>query len=253
MKIVLSLVLVACVAIQASPVNKTSVGEGADGEHPMVQVRILVRHNKYCTPEELHHWQMTGKLEKKKTKKPCVIQMKTQYRCAKCDKKGKHCKAVKFSECKPKGKVGDVEHGEDGKGHAHCITTRRKNYITKSCTYSKDFDGPRDGDDEDGAMKCFNCGFDKAGKYSCGKTHKCPKSWGKTDGDEDDDEDGKWPKWMDMKHFPAGDDGDDGAHPKIVIGKLCIKCDKKHCEKVKCKDGEDEPGDDESFYDDDEE
>jgi hypothetical protein len=106
MKIVLALVLVACVAIQASPVSDR---RDEDGAHPVVEMRNLVYYNKHCTSEEIHHWKMTME----KPKEPCKIKVITQYRCGTCDKDGKNCKAA---ECpKSEDKVGDDEDGDMGK------------------------------------------------------------------------------------------------------------------------------------------
>jgi len=90
MKIVLALVLVACVAIQASPVSDR---RDEDGAQRVVEMRTLVYYNKHCTSEEIHHWKMTME----KPKEPCTIKEITQYRCGTCDKDGKNCKAA---ECK---------------------------------------------------------------------------------------------------------------------------------------------------------
>jgi len=91
MKIVLALVLVACVAIQASPVSDR---RDEDGVHGFVTMQSLVFINKHCTFEEIHHWKMTME----KPKEPCKIKVMSRYLiCPNCDKDGKNCKPA---ECK---------------------------------------------------------------------------------------------------------------------------------------------------------
>jgi len=168
-----------------------------DGEawHGSIDVRIVVIPNKYCTSKEIQHWRMTRKLPKK-TK--CVIKMIMLSRCHKCDKKG-HCKVVKCPKM-PKGKLGDAE---DGAPHAsctqwshHCTSHDVAEYmkgghdnvskdcrIMKKCSYSKDWRGPRDGEDDGAHHKsislCIQC-EKKGGQTHC-KEVKCK------DGDDEND------------------------------------------------------------------
>merc|ERR1712055_1007767 len=221
-----------------------------------MHVRIITLANKYCTPKEIQHWKMTRKLPKK-TK--CMIKVISQHVCWKCDKKGKHCKYFKcpedgaphasckqwFPHCTSKD-VAEYMKGGHGKVSKDCR-------VMKACSYSKDWRGPRTGEDDGAPLKglsvCVKC-EKKGGKTHC-KEVKC-----KDGDDEDDGEDDGHPKIKigklcvhckgkrcDIVKCKDGDDEDDGeddGHPKIKIGKLCVHCKGKRCDIVKCKDGDDE-------------
>jgi len=186
MKIVLALVLVACVAVQASPVNKTSVGEG-EGKIKWMQVvksEIMIkcdRKKKVCLPAGENKKVLLSKCDKKGI---CKLARTTWVTC---DIKGLHCKVTKnvytsigkmwlkkqCSElkirCKKKGmkgyskkycKAAEAEcskHGDGEDGGAHidiknmCVKCNKEDH----CDIVKCKDG--DDDDKDGKAE-EHCG-----------------------------------------------------------------------------------------------
>jgi len=234
MKIVLALVLVACVAVQASPVNKTSVGEGEDGNtHVAASVTITgFRSGKTrwtqvvytrpakmkCPPKKVCHPPINRKVVLSKCNNlgtDCKVARTTWF---KCDIKGLHCKVTK-----------------------NVYTSIGKMWLKKQCPELKIRCKK--------GMKGYSKGYCKAAEAECSKELK--------DGDDEDDgEDDGHPKIKigklcvhckgkkcDIVKCKDGDDEDDGeddGHPKIKIGKLCVHCKGKKCDIVKCKDGDDE-------------
>jgi len=219
MKIVLALVLVACVAIQASPVNKTSVGEGEDGITPSATITGW-RSGKTRWTQVVYTSYAKLKCDKKKVCHPTEQNKKVVL--LKCDNLGKHCKVARTTwvTCDIKG--------------LHCKVTKNvytsigKMWLKKVCS-----------DCKKKGTKGYSKGYCKAAEAECSKVG-------------DDDADGAH---IDIKKLCAkcnkegrcdivkckdGDDEDDDGHPKIKIGKLCVHCKGKRCDIVKCKDGDDE-------------
>jgi len=188
MKIVLALVLVACVAVQASPVNKTRVGEGQGTImfSQVVKTEIKMKcdkkigKNRVCLPAEENKKVILLKCDKK----GCKLARTTWVTC---DINGLHCKVTKnvytsigkmwlkkqCSElkirCKKKGmkgyskkycKAAEAEcskHGDGEDGGAHidiknmCVKCNKEDH----CDIVKCKDG--DDDDKDGKAE-EHCG-----------------------------------------------------------------------------------------------
>jgi len=193
MKIVLALVLVACVAVQASPVNKTSVGEGEDGITPSATITGWRSGKTRWTQVVYTSW---AKMKCDHRKKMChPTEQNKKVVLLKCDNLGKHCKVARTTwvTCDIKG--------------LHCKVTKNvytsigKMWLKKVCSdckkkgmkgYSKGYckaaeaECSKVGDEDDGAhlkgvSACMQC--EKKGDKTHCKEVKC-----KDGDDEDDDE-----------------------------------------------------------------
>jgi len=232
MKIVLALVLVACVAVQASPVNKTSVGEGEDGVTASVTITGFQSGDKTRWTQVVY---TTLAKMKCPPKKVCLHPLNKKVVLSKCNNLGTHCKVARTTWFKCN------YLGSNCKATKHVDTSIWKMWLKKVCS-----------DCKKKGMKGYSKGFCKDTEA---RFCKELKDGDDEDDSEDDGEDDGHPKikigklcvhckgkHCDIVKCKDGDDEDDGAHPKSLS--LCIHCEKKggktHCKEVKCKDGDDE-------------
>jgi len=238
MKIVLALVLVACVAIQASPVNKTSVGEGEDGITPSATITGW-RSGKTRWTQVVYTSYAKLKCDKKKVCHPTEQNKKVVL--LKCDNLGKHCKVARTTwvTCDIKG--------------LHCKVTKNvytsigKMWLKKVCSdcKKKGTKGYSKGYCKAAEAECSKVGDDDADgahidiKKLCAKCNKeghCDIVKCK-DGDDDDDEDGKAEEHCGRvcgaSRSPTGYTEEhvckDAKYGKKVCGIECAgKCDPHH-------------------------
>jgi len=217
---------VACVAVQASPVNKTSVGEG-EGKikwRQVVKSEIMIkcdRKKKVCLPAGENKKVLLSKCDKKGI---CKLARTTWVTC---DIKGLHCKVTKNVYTS----IGKMYLKKQCSKDAKRCKKGMKGYSKRFCKAieaecSKHGDGDADGAHIDIKNLCAKC--NKEGHCDI---VKCK------DGDDDDDEDGKAEEHCGRvcgaSRSPTGYTEEhvckDAKYGKKVCGIECAgKCDPHH-------------------------